>query len=261
QYSIKDTSNVDSVRVPVIMYHQVLKSKLGQYIVTDKQLEEDLIAFKNAGYEPVFSDDVANFVKRGGTLPKKPIILTFDDGHYNFLSYAFPLLEKYGMKAEVNVIGCFTEFSTSSGDHSNPAYSYLTWEQIKLIADSGIIKVGTHTYAMHSYKPRFGISRKYGESDEQYFKALKDDIEKLNGILLDRCGVKVTSFAFPFGKYNDEATDILKQYGIEVMYTCNEGISIVKRGEEKTLSRLRRINRDGRISTKELLDRIEYYYN
>ena len=46
----------------------------------------------------VFVNDVIRYVKRGGELPEKPIILSFDDGTYNYREYLLPLLEKYDMK-------------------------------------------------------------------------------------------------------------------------------------------------------------------
>ena len=70
--------------------------------------------------------------------PKKPVVLTFDDGHYNNYFYAYPIIEKYNFKANLNVIGCFSEYSTSSGDIDNHNYSYLTWSEIKTLHDSGL---------------------------------------------------------------------------------------------------------------------------
>ena len=85
------TAQEDSRIVTALMYHGVLKSRQGEYIVSPERLEEDLINFKNAGYEFVLPCQVATYAQGRGELPEKPLILTFDDGHYNNAYYALPL--------------------------------------------------------------------------------------------------------------------------------------------------------------------------
>ena len=85
--------------MPVIMYHTILNSRDGVYIVSEAQLENDLKELIARGYEFVFPSEVAEFVSGEGSLPEKPVMLTFDDGHYNNLYYGLPILEKYGAKA------------------------------------------------------------------------------------------------------------------------------------------------------------------
>lgn len=118
-------AGANSVRLPVLMYHNILISKNGTYTVKPEQLEKDLAAIKREGYTTVFPSEVIAFVKGKGNLPQKPIMLTFDDGYYNNMYYALPLLKKYNMKATLNIIGAFSEYSTESGDHSNPNYPML----------------------------------------------------------------------------------------------------------------------------------------
>ena len=110
----------ESVVLTTVMYHAVLNSRTGTYIVSEKQLDNDLYAYKAAGYTTVFPSEIIAYANGTGTLPEKPLLITFDDGHYNNLYYGLPLLKKHGMKANINIIGAFSAHSTDSGDHSNP---------------------------------------------------------------------------------------------------------------------------------------------
>ncbi len=62
------------------------------------------------------------------------------DEHYNNLYYALPLLLQYNFKANLNIVGCFCNHTTTSGDKDNPNYSYLTFDEIKFMHQVG--KVG-----------------------------------------------------------------------------------------------------------------------
>ena len=100
-YNVSKAQTGKTVELPIIMYHSVLKSRSGDYIVHPSELENDLKYIKENGYETVVMADLINFVYEGVELPEKPIMITFDDGYYNNLGYAVPLLQKYGMKAVI----------------------------------------------------------------------------------------------------------------------------------------------------------------
>lgn len=242
---IKNLDTRESIKIPVIMYHSILNNKKGVYIVSEKQFDSDLLAFKKNGYTTVFPAQIIDYVKNGSKLPEKPLLITFDDGHYNNLLYGLPLLKKHNAKAIINIIGRFSNHSTNSGDHSNPQYSHLTWSQIKKMKLSDCFEIGSHSYNMHNYKPRFGIAQKKGETLEEYCQALKDDIMLLQNKLNSEVGVTPNVFAYPFGEYCDIARNLLVALGFEMLLTSNEGISRVVKWKPDSLLELKRINRNG----------------
>lgn len=246
--------------VTALMYHSVLASRQGEYIVSPARLEEDIKNFMEAGYEFVLPCEVALYARGERTLPEKPAILTFDDGHYNNLYYALPLLEKYDVCAAINVIGAFSAFSSDSGDCDNPNYSHLTWENMRTLLKSGRIELGNHTYNMHKYSPRFGISPLDKESDKEYENALFLDFSRLHEKVLQECGYSMKCFAFPFGKYTKIAEQVLKNMGYTLTFTCNEGVSKVTFGAPLSCFYIRRINMDGRKPSLSLLHKAERYY-
>lgn len=252
----EETVKEDERAVPVLMYHGILKSKTGTYFVSPEQLEKDISEIKNAGYEFVFPEEIIAFAEGRGNLPEKPVMITFDDGHYNNMYYAPDILKRYSAKAVINVVGAFSEHSTVSGDDSNPNYSHLTWGQIGELYQSGYFVFGNHSFNMHSFTPRYGIMPKTGESESEYAEAFRNDFSKNQEKLTAATGVKPTVFAYPFGKYNEKADEILKEEGIKITLTCNEGVTLVKKGAGECFLKLRRINRNGEYSTDDVLARI-----
>jgi len=245
----------DGIRVPVIMYHSILKSRSGKYIVSPVVLEADMQHLIKHGYTTVFAQDVIDYVHGKGELPEKPIIITFDDGYYNNMIYVLPIFKKLGLKGVINIVGHYADKAVAEGDN-NPNYSHLSWEQMRELKDSGVFEIGNHTYDMHNHGPRTGVTKKRGESADDYRKALEADIGKLQCELTNKSGITPNIFAYPFGKYSKETPDILKDMGFEAIFTCNEGVNLIRRGDFETLMSLKRYNRPAGISTEKFFYKI-----
>lgn len=89
------TADTDSVKLPVIMYHSLLKDEKLQndYTVSPTLFENDLKYLAENGYTTVVVKDLTDYAYGKKSLPEKCIMLTFDDGYYNNYYYALPLLE------------------------------------------------------------------------------------------------------------------------------------------------------------------------
>ena len=146
-----NTVNSSDIKVPIIMYHSILKSKSNKYTISPSILESDLKYIKSKGYETITMADLIDYVYNGTVLPAKPIIITFDDGFYNNLGYAVPLLHKYNMKAVISIVGIYTDAYSKSGE-KNLNYSYLHWEDINNLMADGCIEFQNHTYDLHKVK-------------------------------------------------------------------------------------------------------------
>lgn len=251
-------SERETIELPIVMYHSVLKSRNGKYSIHPDQLENDIIAFKQLGYTPITLCEVANWVDyKTKDFPEKPMIITFDDGHYNNLYYALPILKKHNCKAVINIVTSFSKYSSEKPqDANNPSYSYLTWDNIRELHESSLIEIGNHTHSMHKFKPRYGIAQVGGETVEEYKESLYNDIECAQS-LIEKCGVpRPITFAYPFGKYSTEGRNVLTEIGFSAMLTCNEGISQVTKGDRSSLLNLKRYNRSGNISTEKFIETV-----
>lgn len=254
-------AEVLETKIVTVMYHSVLNGSKGRYIVSEKQLENDLIALKDAGYVSVTPDEIIAFSEGLGMLPEKPVLITFDDGHYNNLYYAVPILKKHGFTAIINVVGAYSEYTTTSGDSKNPNYSHITWDEMADAAKEGVIYFGNHSFGMHKIKPRYGIAQKSYESDDEYVKTFTADTMKLHDKIKEYAGYDTAVYAYPFGKYSGLAKDALKNLGYKITLTCNEGVTNARFGDPDSVIFLRRINREGSYSTREFMNVVKKYYS
>ena len=250
-------SSDDYIEVPIIMYHSILKdsSRSNKYTITPTVLEEDLKYIKDKGYTTVTIADLISYVYDDKPLPEKPIVLTFDDGHYNNYGYLFPLLEKYDMKAVISIVGSYTDKFTKT-DEANLNYSYLRWKDIKELMDTGRIEFQNHTYNLHSNTgKRIGTKKIKGETDEHYKNVLEEDILKLQQEFKENTNYIPQCFTYPFGGISNASLDIIKELGFKASLSCEQGINKLTKNPN-SLYLLKRYNRPSYISTYNFFQKI-----
>ncbi len=255
--SIVIANSEDYIEVPIIMYHSILKdpSRSNKYTVTPTVLEEDLKYIKDKGYTTVTITDLISYVYDNKPLPENPIVLTFDDGHYNNYGYLFPLLEKYDMKAVISIVGSYTDKFTET-DEANLNYSYLRWKDIKELMDTGRIEFQNHTYNLHSNTgKRIGTKKIKGETDEHYKNVLEDDILKLQQEFKENTNYIPQCFTYPFGGISNASLDIIKELGFKASLSCEQGINKLTKNPN-SLYLLKRYNRPSYISTYNFFQKI-----
>ncbi len=255
-----DAEVSDGVFVPVVMYHSILdnSSRAGDYVIDRRIFEDDMEYLIENGYTTVFISDLVNYVEGDGVLPEKPVAVTFDDGFYNTMYYAYPFMREHNLKGTVNVVGEYSRISTEQDDH-NPNYSSLTWDEISELNNSGVFEIGNHTNDMHSLGSRKGCKRMNGECEEEYCKNLYDDVGMLQATLQDNSGVTPVTFAYPYGFISDESIDVLNKIGFKALLTCYEKPNYISKSNPDCLKCINRYNRPSGISTdvfmKKLLSR------
>lgn len=243
----------NGIAVPIIMYHSILNdpNKAGEYVVSQKTIENDIIYLIKNGYTTVVMQDLVNYVYKGTPLPDKPVILTFDDGYYNNLTYLLPLLEKYDCKAVISVVGRYTEIHSETNDE-NPNYSHLSWDNISELNSSGRIEIQNHSYDMHQLNGRKGSQKRKNESTDEYRRILKDDLSRLQDLLKENCGIIPNTYTYPYGAISDESRVVLEELGFKASLSCYEFINEVTR-ENGCLFGMGRFNRPSGISTNDFM--------
>lgn len=254
--SKEDKSDKEEVFLPIIMYHSILKDKNLQndYTISPALFEKDLKYLTSNGYTTVTVEDLINYVYHGKDLPDKSIMLTFDDGYYNNYYYAFPLLKKYKCKAVISPIASMTEKFTQTQDIS-VTYGHISDDNIREMVNSGYVEIQNHSYDMHTLTPRKGVSKKKGESQEDYKNAVTSDITKAQNYLENVTGKKPSCFVYPFGAKSDGTEEIVRELGFVCTMTCTEEPNIITRDKE-SLFELGRYRRDGKEGMENLMKSI-----
>lgn len=134
--------------LPVLMYHKVVESgNADDLTITTRELERQFKYLIRKKYTPIFLSDLLGQLYDQQQLPTKPVLLTFDDGYRNNFTCLYPLLQKYGLKANIFVV---TGFIESSADQLYPKNEFLHVDDIRDMSNE-LIQFGLHSYDHKSY--------------------------------------------------------------------------------------------------------------
>lgn len=252
-----EEKTTDGIRLPIIMYHGLLKEqkRQGKFVISPSDFEKDLKYLKDNGYHTIVMQDLLDYVGEGKPLPEKPVMLTFDDGYYNNYLYAFPLLQLYESKMVLSPIGRYAdEYSKTKDEHAN--YSHATWEELKEMIDSGWVEVQNHSYNLHQNdKQRKGSQKVSGESVDQYKAMLMKDVEKMQQAVRENTGWTPTAFTYPFGAVSRESLPILKEMGFQATLICESKVNVIT-SDPECLYGLGRYLRPAGVSTESFFQKV-----
>jgi peptidoglycan/xylan/chitin deacetylase (PgdA/CDA1 family) len=185
--------------VPVLCYHQIRPLTAADapadrvYIVPPKTLDAQLAALERAGFTSVSADAVAAHLADGAPLPRKPVLITFDDASAGQYTRALPLLRRHHFTATFFVM---TVVLGKPG--------WLTKGQVRAL-DRGGMEIAPHTWDHHAV-PTY--------TDADWPVQLTRPKAELEAIV----GHRVDVFAYPFGEWNAAAFSHLRAAGIRIAF-------------------------------------------
>ena len=239
KFNIVPVSNraSDTRDIPVLMYHSIDDTK-GPYSVTAEKFKSDMDGLLKAGYTPVSYDEVVSFVHGDGSLPKKPVLITFDDGYKNNYEVVYPIVKEKNIKTGIFTIGSFIEY----GDNA------FTLDMAKEMEKSGLVGIGSHTYDLHRFdkKKRIGVTRMKTESVRQWEYLLRNDLATVINLTKKTVGKAPVAFAYPYGYFNAECEAVIRDMGYLLTVTSEPGIGSVTKGDKESSYLLPRICMDGK---------------
>ncbi|MFT4035046.1 MAG: polysaccharide deacetylase family protein [Patulibacter sp.] len=93
--------------VPILMYHVLgtppAGASLPELWVSKDNFRRQLAVLAKDGYQAVTLKAVFGAWTRGGPLPRKPVVLSFDDGYLSQATIAAPAMRRYGWPGVLNV--------------------------------------------------------------------------------------------------------------------------------------------------------------
>ena len=208
-----------SLKVPVLMYHEIadVTASPSGLAVAPEAFANQLAYLQDAGFTAVTAGALVPLLAGGaGSLPERPVVLTFDDGYGDFYQRALPLLKQYGHTA--------TLFQTTGwvGTERGPKWM-LHWNELSELAEAGI-EIGAH-------------SHEHPELDRLSDDKLRAELDRPKRMLEDKLGLAVPGLAYPFGLWSAKVRRAVREAGYTYAYAI--GNAMAKSGSDLlTLPRL-----------------------
>jgi peptidoglycan/xylan/chitin deacetylase (PgdA/CDA1 family) len=219
--------------VPVLMYHVIVSppssAQLPELYVDPKTFDRQMEWLESQGYQGVSLNQVYDAWFKGGELPEKPVVVSFDDGYRSQYVYARPELRKLGWPGVLSAI---------SGRIGQPN-AELSNAMVQNLVNDGW-ELDSHT--IH----HLDVSTLSGSQ-------LQEEVGGSRRMLQQRFHQPVNFFCYPSGRYDDQAIQAVRDAGYLGATTTNEGLA--SKSEMYTLKRIRVDGSDGVSGLEQKLKR------
>jgi len=249
-----------------LCYHNVEDDDPDQRFdgVTTEKLVAQLSWLQRNGYHPVSVDDLLAARDGGRALPDKAVLLTFDDGYESFYTRVFPILTAFRFPAVLALVGAWMEpggdtaidyagdranstprrgLSVRFGDISVTRAQFLSWNQVREMAASGLVEIASHSYDAHRGVPadpqgnsepdvttrRFNPKTGTYESDAQERRDLGADSARMERTIERETGKRPRVMVWPYGAYNELAISVAAAHGMAITLTLDDGAATIDR--------------------------------
>jgi peptidoglycan/xylan/chitin deacetylase (PgdA/CDA1 family) len=192
------------MRLPILMYHAVDRmpraARSPRNYVSPERFEAQLATLARLGYEAISFADWLAYRRGTGALPRRPIILTFDDGYRSTGEIAWPILRRFGFAATVFLVSDLIG-KTNAWDEPPPGEPLLGRAEIAAMQAGGVhFESHTRTHASLTTIPS---------------ERAREELTASRAALCQLLERPVTVLCYPYGKENAAVRTLAREAGYE----------------------------------------------
>lgn len=180
---------------PILLYHHIKVPDVANALfVTPKDFRAQMQFIHDNGYTPIPVSLLVKAINFGAPLPERPVVISFDDGDITVYQNAFPIMKEFGYVGINYLVG-----------NRLGSEGFLSIDQIKEMTDAGW-EVGSHSMT---------------HVDLTQSGELVWELTQSRTNLENKLGVKVDTFAYPFGFFT---ADIINE--VSKIYSAGMGLGV-----------------------------------
>ncbi len=187
--------------VPILVYHNISAQEKGKLSIASRTFDTQIRQLHADGFQALSLAEFMAFTAGRRQLPRRSVLLTFDDGYKSFIQYARPILKDYGFGATLFV---YSDFLGGG--------SALSWQDLRTLTEQG------YDVQAHS-KSHSNLRRKEGESEAAYAKRIEAELAYPQTLFTKHLGRAREAIAYPYGEVDDELIPFVAKYGYGVAFT------------------------------------------
>ena len=194
----------DATAVPILMYHVIARRPAGapfpELYVPRAVFAAQMRTLATNGYHVVTLQEVYDHW-HGAPLPRRPVVVSFDDGFRNQYTHALPILSAYGWAGTLNLaVTHLHEGSYGLGPRQVAAMINAGWE------------IDSHTMT-HAHLPSLGAATLWRE------------VAGSRSYLHATFHVPIHSFCYPYGAYSTSVVAAVRRAGYLLATTTEPGLA------------------------------------
>jgi peptidoglycan/xylan/chitin deacetylase (PgdA/CDA1 family) len=197
------------------MYHEVTETAhppFAKYSVTPRAFAAQMRWLASANYSTISLPTLITHRTTGAAIPRRPIIITFDDGFLDCARHAGPTLAAHGFSATFFLVAGLTGGpSTWLRAERGIELPLMSWDDARALERDG------HHCESHSMThPRLA---------ELSADACREELARSRAVIEEELQHEVRCLAYPFGSYTERVREIAAACGYEAACTVEQGLS------------------------------------
>lgn len=211
KYMEKVVSDYKGDFLVILMYHNIGNFQRN-ITISPKDFENGIIELLELDFK---NYSLSELIRKHFNFEGKSFVITFDDGEKGVIEYGLPILKKYNLKATLFISPFLTGKSYGFSWRKVPK-SIITLEEldkydgyrIDIIDEKDIMlwlengfELGSHGYN-HVDLASISLNEEY----------LEKEIYLSQRIIEDKYRIKIESFCYPFGSFNNIVKNVVKRY-------------------------------------------------
>ena len=216
--------------IPILIYHAFGQpgERASQFVVPIRQFARQMAWLKRLNYHVLSLEEYIHYRLQYQLPPSRSIVLTMDDGYAEIATLVEPILRRYDFPATVFLVsrkigGC-NDWTEDEALRGRPL---MSWATMKEMGYQGI-QFGVHTQT-HPSLTGMPVAQARVE-----IAGAKADLERE----LQR---PVTTFAYPYGNYDEQIQTLVAEAGFLGGCTADSGVN----SWSTVLNKLRRLEVEG----------------
>lgn len=197
--------------VPILMYHEIGEVKDSPWCVPIETFRSQMVSLRTQGFKAILPSDITAHREWGKPLPRKPVIITFDDGYLCNLTSIEPILKQNGLRAVIYLI-TDQEAETAAARREYEGKKCLIWPEVLAMQKRRTFVFGGHS---HSH----GNLAAFGDPWSDISECRKQ--LKLHNIR------EPYSFCYPYGQQNERAQKAVRQAKFQTAVICEDAVAII----------------------------------
>lgn len=193
-------------------------------------------------YHPVSLAQIEAARNGGPRLPRRAILLTFDDGLSSHYTKVFPLLQRFQYPAVFALVTSWIELPAAQPIKLGPKLTvprdtFLNWDQVREMAQSPLVEFISHSHDLHhgilanpqgnerpaaSTRLYVPAENRY-ETDAEFQDRLRADLAESVRLITQHTGTRPRAIAWPYGAQNRDSDAVAESLGMTTMLTLRTG--------------------------------------
>jgi peptidoglycan/xylan/chitin deacetylase (PgdA/CDA1 family)/GT2 family glycosyltransferase len=207
---VLEAGDIPRLRPSRVLAYHAIGEPLGPYGMPYEQFRGQLDALQHAGFQFVSADEFLTSLRGVGGLPRRPVMLTFDDAYKDLAETVLPLLKERGIPAVVFAVSGLLGGTNKWDEAIGGAHlQLLDAPGLRALAQGGV-EIGVHS---RTHRPLTSLP------DKELSEEVEGSVMDLEAAGLERPRL----FAYPYGSWDERTRQAVQNAGLQAAFTTDAG--------------------------------------